>query len=198
MNYYQDITLLPDAEITLGFIWQKVYQQVHIALADNKIAENKSAIAVAFPEYGSKGFPLGSKLRLLAETQEQLEQLDIKKWLERLNDYCHTKPIKAVPANIEKYVCYKRKQFKSNLLKEVQRRAKYKNETLEQALLHFQHYLNSCNLPYINMTSLSMLDNQSKSNKFKLFIEQKILTQSRTGHFNCYGLSKTATTPWFP
>ncbi|HHL31776.1 MAG TPA: type I-F CRISPR-associated endoribonuclease Cas6/Csy4, partial [Oceanospirillales bacterium] len=82
MNYYQDITLLPDAEITLGFIWQKVYQQVHIALADNKIAENQSAIAVAFPEYGSKGFPLGRKLRLLAETQEQLEQLDIKKWLE--------------------------------------------------------------------------------------------------------------------
>lgn len=198
MNYYQDITLLPDAEITLGFIWQKVFQQVHIALADNKIAENQSAIAVAFPEYGSKGFPLGSKLRLLAETQEQLEQLDIKKWLERLSDYCHTRSIKPVPANIEKYVCYKRKQFKSNLLKEAQRRAKYKNETLEQALLHFQHYQSACNLPYINMTSLSMSDNQNKSNKFKLFIEQKILTQSRTGKFNCYGLSKTATLPWFP
>ena len=198
MNYYQDITLLPDAEITLGFIWQKVYQQVHIALADNKIAENQSAIAVAFPEYGSKGFPLGRKLRLLAETQKQLEQLDINKWLERLSDYCHIKSVKSVPANIEKYVCYKRKQFKSNLLKEARRRAKYKNETLDQALLHFQHYQNSCNLPYINMISLSMPENLSKSNKFKLFIEQKVLTQSRSGYFNCYGLSKTATTPWFP
>ena len=73
MNYYQDITLLPDAVITLGFIWQKVYQQVHIALAENKIAENQSAIAVAFPEYGSKGFPLGSKLRLLALTAMESE-----------------------------------------------------------------------------------------------------------------------------
>lgn len=197
MNFYQDITLLPDAEITLGFIWQKVYQQVHIALAENKIAENQSAIAVGFPEYGGKGFPLGSKLRLLSETQAQLEQLDIKKWLERLEDYCHIKPIKPVPAEIEKHVCYKRKQFKSNLLKEALRRAKYKNETKEQALAHFQHYQKACDLPYINMTSLSMLENEEVSRNFKLFIEQEMLEQPRPGQFNCYGLSKTATIPIF-
>ncbi|MFA0280003.1 type I-F CRISPR-associated endoribonuclease Cas6/Csy4, partial [Vibrio sp. 10N.222.55.F8] len=51
MNYYQEITLLPDAEISLGFIWQNVFQQVHIALVDNKVAANQSAIAVGFPEY---------------------------------------------------------------------------------------------------------------------------------------------------
>ncbi|MFT6209378.1 MAG: CRISPR-associated endonuclease Csy4, partial [Colwellia sp.] len=49
MKYYLDITLLPEADITLGFIWQKVYQQIHIALVDNKIGMNESAIAVAFP-----------------------------------------------------------------------------------------------------------------------------------------------------
>ncbi len=197
MNYYQDITLLPDAEISLGFIWQKVYQQVHIALADNKIAENQSAIAAAFPEYGGKGFPLGSKLRLLAETQEQLEQLDIKKWLERLEDYCHIKRIKPVPANIERYVCYKRKQFKSNLHKQAQRRAKYKNESFDEALAHFQHYEKECKLPYINMTSLSMIEHMDASRNFKLFIEQEVLNCSRPGQFNCYGLSASATVPWF-
>ncbi len=197
MNYYQDITLLPDAEISLGFIWQKVYQQVHIGLADNKTAENQSAIAIAFPEYGSNGFPLGNKLRLLAETQAQLEQLTIEKWLERLNDYCHTKSIKPVPSNIEKYVCYKRKQFKSNLPKEAKRRAKYKNETFDQALAHFQHYQTECKLPYINMTSLSMKEAQDVSRNFKLFIEREELNERRAGVFDCYGLSKTATVPWF-
>jgi len=197
MNYYQDITLLPDAEITLGFIWQKVYQQVHIALVENKIAENQSPVAVAFPEYGGNGYPLGKKLRLLAARQAELERLNIKKWLTRLEDYCHVKSIQPVPSNIEKYARFKRKQFKSNLLKEAQRRAKYKNESLEDALAHFQHYDKKCKLPYINMTSLSMPENQQASRRFKLFIEQEILDQPITGQFNCYGLSNTATVPWF-
>jgi len=61
MKYYLDITLLPDAETNLGFLWHKVYQQVHIALVENKVAKNQSEIAVSFPEYGSKAFPLGAK-----------------------------------------------------------------------------------------------------------------------------------------
>lgn len=197
MNFYQDITLLPDAEITLGFLWQKVYQQIHIALVENKIAENKSAIAVAFPKYGSKGFPLGNKLRLLADNDAQLETLAMEKWLSKLNDYCHIKSIKATPTEINIYACYKRKQFKSNLLKEAQRRAQYKNETLEEALTHFQHYETACDLPYINMTSLSMPETQNASNHFRLFIEQELHDKPREGQFNCYGLSKTATVPHF-
>ncbi|MCO4790206.1 type I-F CRISPR-associated endoribonuclease Cas6/Csy4, partial [Vibrio cholerae] len=38
MNYYQEITLLPDADIALGFLWQNVFQQVHIALVEHKVA----------------------------------------------------------------------------------------------------------------------------------------------------------------
>ncbi|NMU26494.1 type I-F CRISPR-associated endoribonuclease Cas6/Csy4, partial [Vibrio parahaemolyticus] len=56
MDYYQEITLLPDADISLGFIWQNVFQPVHLALVDNKIAGHQSAIAVSFPEYGKSGF----------------------------------------------------------------------------------------------------------------------------------------------
>ncbi len=197
MKYYQDITLLPDVEITLGFIWQKVYQQIHLALVDNKISENQSAIAISFPDYGGKAFPLGNKLRLLAETQAQLEQLTIDKWLSRLMDYCHIKSIKPVPSKIDKYACFKRKQFKSNLIKEAQRRAKHKNETLDEALAHFNHYQKECELPFINMTSLSMPVNQEGSRNFKLFIQQEFLDEPRQGAFNCYGLSKTATIPWF-
>ena len=80
MKYYLDITLLPDTDITLGFIWQKIYQQVHIALVDNKVGKNESVIAVAFPQYGEGAFPLGNQLRLLAETEQQLQTLNIEQW----------------------------------------------------------------------------------------------------------------------
>ena len=94
MKYYLDITLLPEADITLGFIWQKVYQQVHIALVDNKVGENESTIAVAFPLFGKQKFPLGNKLRLLAKDESQLNTLNINRWLNRLEDYVHIKSIK--------------------------------------------------------------------------------------------------------
>jgi len=199
MNYYQEITLLPDAEITLGFIWQKLYQQIHLALVENKTGENQSAVAVGFPQYGSRGFPLGSKLRLFARTEETLRQLKTESWLSRLTDYCHVKSIRPVPEGVSQYVCFKRKQFKSNLLKEAQRRAKYKNETLEEALQHFQHYEKECELPYINMTSLSMQKADSKaSRQYKLFIRREISDAPLQGEFNCFGLSKAKNTASVP
>lgn len=196
MKYYQDITFLPDAEANLGFLWYKVYKQVHLALAENKIAENQSAVALSFPGYGNKAFPLGDKLRLFAGSQFQLEQLNINQWLSRLTDYTHVKPIKLVPEEINQYACFKRKQFKSNLQKEAVRRVKYKGEPVEKALAHFAHYEKESALPYINMSSLSM-DNNGSSRDFKLFVARNLFDKPNEGQFNCYGLSKTATVPWF-
>ncbi|MCW5600608.1 type I-F CRISPR-associated endoribonuclease Cas6/Csy4 [Nitrosomonas sp.] len=111
MKYYQDITLLPDAETNLGFLWYKAYQQIHLALVENKIAEKQSAVAVSFPGYGTKQFPLGDKLRLFSEAQAHLEKMDISQWLSRLTDYSHVKPIKIVPDGINQYARFTRKQF---------------------------------------------------------------------------------------
>jgi len=198
MKFYIEILLLPCEDINLGFLWQKVYQQVHLALAENKVAENKSAIGVSFPEYGAKNFPLGSKLRLFAVEKDQLDRMDIHKWLYRLADYTHIKSIKEVPATVSQYAFFKRRQFKTNPLKEARRRAKWKNESLEEALKHFENYRPAqaeCKLPYINMTSLSMTNEGSRY--FKLFIEREISNSPQQGGFNCYGLSKTTTVPWF-
>lgn len=196
MKYYQDITLLPDAEANLGFLWYKVYQQVHLALVENKIGENQSAIAVSFPDYENKTYPLGDKLRLFSATEVHLQKLNINQWLSRLMDYVHIKPIKTVPENVNIYACFKRRQFKSNLMKEAARRAKYKNESLEDAINHFKHYKTESKLPYINIRSLST-DCGDESRRFKIFIERNISKEKGEGVFNCYGLSKTATVPWF-
>jgi CRISPR-associated endonuclease Csy4 len=198
MKYYLDITLLPDPEITVGFIWQKVYQQVHIALAANKIAENSSAIALAFPQCSQKRdenvvFPLGHKLRILAPSKELLDKLAINNWLKRFSDHAHITSIKAVPENITEFVYVKRVQCKTNLSRLARRRAKRKGETFEQALQHFDSFNDEqSKLPFINVNSLS------KNERFRLFIEQKKVNEAAIGEFTCYGLSKEqATVPWF-
>lgn len=205
MKYYLDITLLPDTEISFGFLWEKVYQQVHIALAENKIAENKSAIAVSFPGYNDIVFPLGNKLRLFANTKEQLEKLNIIKWLNRLTDYTHCTSVKEIPNNISQYVCFKRKQFKS-LEKKARRRVEHLNKPYSEVLefLTKEEKELKCNLPFINMVSESTQKEipQFRKHRFPLFIEQELVKSERSGDYNCYGLSsrdigKIATVPWF-
>ena len=180
MKYYIDITLLPDAESNLGYIWQKIYQQVHLALVENSFESDemfinrngtkekvkKSNIAISFPKYGNKEFPLGNTLRLLAETKAQLEALDITKKLNRLTDYSHCKSIQPIDkGKIEKFVCFKRKQFKSTtrIKADIERRAKYQAnkegkdiaEVKEKLLVLAEKYHNKSNLPFINVMSLS-------------------------------------------
>ena len=213
MKYYLDITLLPDAEANLGFLWQKVYQQLHLALVEMKTTDNKSKIAVSFPQYannklskeGKDNFPLGDKVRLFAATQEQLQQLDMAKWLSRLTDYTHATSIKEVPVSADKFVYFKRKQFDSNVERLARRRAKRKNESFEQALQYFNNFKDQqSKLPFVNMMSLSSNKNLnfSEIKKFRLFIEIEIAKELSVGDFNCYGLSsrelsKQATVPWF-
>lgn len=186
MKHYIDITLIPDSESGLGFIWHKVYQQIHLALVENKIADNQSSVALSWPEYGDKRFPLGKKLRLFAATKAQLESLDVHKWLSRLVDYTHVKSIQAVPDNVQQYASFTRKQVLMNPEKLARRRAKRKGETLAQALTHYEGYeAKESKLPFINVKSLS------QDESFKLFIQQELLSAPAHGACNCYGLSQT-------
>lgn len=201
MNYYQEITLLPDAEATLGFLWQKVFQQVHIALVDNKIGDNESAVALSIVDYGNKGFPLGGKLRLLAKSEQALQKLDINRWLNRLTDYCHIKAIKPVPNNVRQHACFKRKQVKS-IEKKVQSRAKHLNKPYGEVLAYLleEERSNPCKLPFINVESQETKKRAGfrTTARFLLFIEKKLFDKPKEGKFDCYGLSKTATVPfWF-
>lgn len=207
MKYYLDITLLPDAEANLGFLWQKVFQQVHIALVDNKIGDNESAIALAIVQYADKDFPLGDKLRLFAANEDQLTQLNIGKWLSRLRDYCHVSSIKAVPDNVRKFACFKQKRVKGLGRVESQLRRKAKhisqkfNVEYEKCLTELKaksQYVKS-SLPFIHVESQQTkkrLGNDGQS-MFPLFIERELSGQLVSGSFDCYGLSKTATVPLF-
>jgi len=191
MRHYLDITLLPDGEANIGFIWQKVYGQLHLALVEQQAINGHSVIAASFPEYSDNVFPLGRKLRLFSKTREQLQKLNLAKWLNRLTDYTHCTSIKEVPP-VKQYACFKRVQFDSNIERLARRRAKRKGESLEEALMHYSGFKEQqSKLPFVNMQSLS------KGERYRLFIEQEIVEQEKEGLFSCYGLSKTAAVPWF-
>jgi CRISPR-associated endonuclease Csy4 len=200
MKYYFDITLLPDPEITLGFIWQKVFQQVHIALVDNKVGDNESAVALSVVGYRDKDFPLGNKLRLLAASEDVLQTLDMQRWLNRLSDYCHLSSIKPVPAEVKQYARFNRKNVKS-IEKKAQRRAVHLAKPYDEVLAYLIEQGNSkeCKLPFINVESQESKKQaaQGVSCQFLLFIEKTLFDEAVNGKFDCYGLSKTATVPWF-
>jgi len=218
MKYYLDITLLPDAEANLGFLWHKVYQQIHIALVENSFDSNevikgkggqeeavkKSRVGISFPKYGDTSFFLGDKLRLFAQTKEQLQQFNVGKWLNRLTDYTHCTSIKDVPSDAT-FVCFKRKQFKSlskinaDVEKCVLKLSEEQNKPIEdvRSALSAQKYDAKYDLPFVHMSSLS-----STKKRFRLFFEKEKVASSLIGTFNCYGLSgreadKQATVPWF-
>ena len=198
---------MPDAEANLGFLWQKVFQQVHIALVDNKVVDNESAVALSIVGYKDKDFPLGNQLRLLAVSEDVLQELDIHSWLNRLSDYCHIKPIKPVPSDVTQYARFMQKRVKgegrihTQLLKKAKHISEKFNIDYEKCLAELKvknKYVES-KLPFITVESQQTKKQlkPGESSKFLLFIEQTLFDKPSDGKFDCYGLSKTATVPWF-
>lgn len=196
MKYYLEIKLLKQAEISMYYIWSKVFTQLHLAFVECKDQNEKIPIGISFPEYmfdSEKEFGmLGSKIRLFADDKMALIKLDLSKWLNRLQDYLQLSDIQEVPQNmVKEYAVFSRKQIKSNPERLARRRAKKDPSiSFQEALKRYQKS-DSTNLPYIQVNSLS------SSNSFRLFVERKISETENQGCFSCYGLSNNATVPIF-
>ncbi len=199
MKCYQEITLIDQAEISPYFIWSKLYTQLHIALAESKDTDNKVNIGVSFPQYifeeeieGQKAkVNLGKKLRIFAQSEAELQTLDLKKWLDRLTDYVHMTSIREVPENVKGYAIYKRKQVKTNAQRLARHRVKRGDIGFDEALARYSNVVTTTDLPYIQMKSLT------SDKSFKLFIEKKNANQSENQVFSTYGLSSESSVPEF-
>ena len=66
MNAYLEITLLPDVDIALNFLIQKVYQQLHLKFVEMKDGNGSQPVGVSFPKYDTAANTLGDKIRLFA------------------------------------------------------------------------------------------------------------------------------------
>jgi len=160
MKYYIEITLLPNVEIPIYFLWQKLYQQIHLGLVEINNTQESVPIAVSFPQYNETLNHLGCKLRLFSSAQEQLQQFNISKWLNRLTDYCHHTSIKEVSQSVNVFARFKRKQFDTNVERLARRRAKRKGESFELAMKHFKGFKDQeSKLPYIYIWQVCLKTN---------------------------------------
>ncbi|WP_031431429.1 type I-F CRISPR-associated endoribonuclease Cas6/Csy4 [Methylomicrobium agile] len=195
MKVYQDINLLPDAEIGLHFLWEKVYQQVHLALVEMQDADGKVPIGIALPAYDAENRRLGHKLRLLAETERQLEQCNVREWLSRLSDYVHLTQIRAIPDRVRTHAYYRRIQSKSSsarLARLARRKAERENIGIELAIATFENCVEQrIEAPFVWMKS------QSSGERFRLFIEYVETGEPTKGGFSTYGLSHSSSVPVF-
>ena len=200
MNYYIEVTLMENDQFSPYELWSQLYPQLHLALVEAKNADNKVNIGFSFPQYRfhqdkGVGF-IGTKLRLFAESEADLKKLDIRRWLERLEDYVHVTSIREVPNDIKNYAIYKRKQVKTNAQRLARHRVKRGDIGFDEALARYSNVVTITNMPYIEMKSLSTSDQQSEK-RFKLFIEKQSAEKSETQVFSTYGLSSVSSVPEF-
>lgn len=214
MNYYQEITLIDSFDQPFFGLWSKLFMQVHLALVESKDDNNKTNIGVSFPEYqcyekNDKTITiLGSKLRVFAEQQSNLDKLDLPQKLSRLMDYVHLKSISAIkPEQVKCHLTVKRFRQDANLARLTRRFAKRKGidfaaakqlqiarfaERKEISLSESEALYENPELktyPYIIMDSLS------RDEKFSLEIMQVKAENQHQGLFNTYGMSATTTVP---
>ena len=196
MKVYIDITLLPSDDIGHHFLWEKVYQQLHIALVNFQKSNGHSAIGIGFPEFNGKSHRLGRKVRVFAETNAALEQFDVQRWLNRLGDYVHITSVRNVPEEILGYEQYCRLQLKGNPERYARRAAKRQGISYEQALSERESMpINKTRNPFIWMKSLT------NDNRFRLIIRQDIVSKEIAEEIDCqfdsYGLAKSGGLPKF-
>jgi CRISPR-associated endonuclease Csy4 len=212
MNYYQELTLLPQDEINIHFLWSKIFQQIHLGLVEMQDEQKQVSIGLSFPEYKiGENFPvLGSKCRMFADNEATLVRFDAPNRLKLLSDYVHCTGIRPVPAKLLGHAVYRRRQPKTNPERLARRYAKRHGLDFETALnttvrvrpeggdAGYQTAFRYCEmqrqsvpLPFIRLKSLS------SEKSFCLWIEKSAVAEPVAGGFSCYGLSARSTVPEF-
>jgi len=211
MKYYQELTILPCAEVPAYFIWSKVYQQLHLGFASHQDEHGHVPIGISFPDYQelsagknncrkplsaekSKGLPIcafGYRLRLFAMEESSLQEFAVRDRLARLADYVHITSIRPIPSVLKGYANYRRFHQKSSAEQKARRYAKRHNISYEEALALFPAREFDKNVPYIQLKSLT------NKNPFRLFIKKDFREKNIENAFGSYGLSDISTVPEF-
>jgi len=183
MDYYIDIRLIPDAEMPINRVINTVYAKLHKALCDLRSTD----IGVSFPQ---RKILLGSVLRIHG-SKARLGQLQEKDWLGGIVGYCVVGDIILVPAESQ-FRPVVRKQSNMSLAK--LRRLTKRGSISEQEANQYRAKMFTKGLdnPYVE------LESGSNGHRHRRYIEFGELVDAPVeGEFDQFGLSKTATIPWF-
>lgn len=183
MNYFIDITIKPDAEMRENVLLNTVYSKLHKAL----FTLSSTDIGVSFPKYSVL---LGRVIRIHA-SQERLSELQKMAWLGGLVGYCDETEPCSIPDNCQ-YRTVSRKQTTMSLAK-LRRLMNRGSITPEKAKEYkAKMFTQGLDNPYLE------LESASNGNKHRRYIEFGDLSgNSVVGSFDNFGLSRTATIPWF-
>jgi CRISPR-associated endonuclease Csy4 len=183
MDHYIDITLNPDSEMPLNWLVNAVYTKFHKALCDHGSAN----VGVSFPKYK---VTLGNVLRLHGSGSD-LAALQQQNWLGGMSGYCHVSKISPVPDGV-KYRTVSRKQAtmsQSKLNRLMKRGSISEGNASGYKVKMFSQGLDN---PYLELTSGSNGHSHRRYLQFGVLQDNCVV-----GTFDQFGLSKTATVPWF-
>lgn len=183
MDHYIDVKLKPDAEMRENVLMNMVCTKLHKALFDL----NSAVIGVSFPDYQLK---LGSRIRLHGSTVD-LENLQSQNWLGGLIGYCAVANVAKIPAQVQYRII---SRIQSNMTQAKLNRLLKRGTIAPEQVRDYKAKLFSCGLdnPYMELESNS---NGHKHRRYIKFGELK--SSPSEGTFDYFGLSKTATVPWF-
>jgi CRISPR-associated endonuclease Csy4 len=202
MNYHLNIKLIPDAEMPIHFIRNKIYAKLHKAI----FTLNTTDIGISFPNSKKNkkdtlpNILLGSTIRIHS-TQARLQQLQNLNWLGGLVSYCQISNILPVPDKVDGYQVISRirqnMSFTRMQKKIIHQKSKGYLKTDEDISTYEKYYKakmfkTGLNNPYLELQSTST------GSKYRLYIEfSELQDKAVIGDFNNFGLSNKATTPIF-
>ena len=184
MDFYIDLVLQADEEVPIYFIRNKVFTKLHKALNDLK----QTSIGVSFPRYNIK---FGDVIRIHGE-KSSLNTLQQSNWLGGLAGYCEVSGILPVPEKIDGYrtVSRIRQNMTNSKLQRLIKRGSISDEEVKN--YKAKMFATGLDSPFLELVSAS---NGHKHRRYIQFGE--LSSQSIKGEFDFFGLSKTATVPWF-
>lgn len=187
MHPYIDIHLRSDPEFPAHVLMAALYAKLHRAL----VQARSSTIGVSFPGYVDQPPGLGGTLRLFGPLDD-LGRLMDSPWLQGMRDHTLVQAPAPVPASA-RHRALRRVQAKSSPERLRRRQMKRHGLTASEAQARIpDHAAEKLSLPFIELAS------GSTGQTFRLFLRLGPETETASdGAFNAYGLSSTATLPWF-
>lgn len=187
MDYYVDIRLRPDPEFPAYQLMDALFAKLHRALVEQQRVD----IGISFPEVQSRPAKLGEILRLHGDAPA-LHALAEGPWMGGMRQMVDLAEVAATPADVA-YRRIMRVQAKSSPERLRRRRMRRKQISAEEACVQIPDSVaERVNLPFVEIAS------RSTGQRFRLFFRHgPIQPEPVSGSFNSYGLSQTATIPWF-
>jgi len=189
MDHYVDIQLLPDPEFLETMLMNELFSKLHRALGKH----GQGKIGVSFPEHFKTPDhvkTLGSQIRLHGG-KEVLEEFMQTRWITGMTDYCRVSDVRPVPPQTS-FCTVRRVQAKSAYNKRKRSVAKGWLDESEARKHIPDSQQRMLDLPYAQLRS------SSNGNMMRVYIEHgEPVRQPVVGSFSAYGLSSTATVPWF-